>query len=119
MSQIWIRTLIVALIASQVVSEQVTILSQIHLIKTDETTSVPSDSILHSEQHRSTNLNSTLRLENVLEVFNLRDLATLWPNATGKFSSVCTTDMNEYFYGLQQRQIWATKSEYLYKFVFN
>lgn len=60
----------------------------------------------------SVNLTNVLRLENVLEVFNIRDVAKLWEqHATDQFTTECANDMHAYLHGLQQRQLWATKSK--------
>lgn len=72
-----------------------------------------------SEYHHTTdqgpdtlNLTSVLRLENVLEVFNIRDVARLWEQqATDQITTECANDMHAYLHGLQQHQLWATKSK--------
>lgn len=72
----------------------------------------------HSEYHTSDygsdslNLTNVLRLENVLEVFNIRDVAKLWEqHATDQITTECANDMHAYLHGLQQHQLWATKSK--------
>lgn len=73
----------------------------------------------HQSEYRTTahgpdslNLTSVLRLENVLEVFNIRDVAKLWEqHATDQITAECANDMHAYLHGLQQHQLWATKSK--------
>lgn len=68
----------------------------------------------HTTQHGSDSLNLTnvLRLENVLEVFNIRDVAKLWEqHATDQITTGCANDMHAYLHGLQQLHLWATKSK--------
>lgn len=68
----------------------------------------------HTTSHASADVNLTnvLRLENVLEVFNIRDVAKLWEQqATDQFTIECANDMRAYLHGLQQRKLWATKSK--------
>lgn len=62
------------------------------------------------------NLTDVLRLENVLEVFNIRDVAKLWEQqATDQFTTECANDMRAYLHGLQQRNLWATKSKSIFR----
>lgn len=69
-------------------------------------------SVDHPHRTDSVNLTNVLRLENVLEVFNIRDVAKLWEqHATDQFTTECANDMHDYLHGLQQRQLWATKSK--------
>lgn len=66
----------------------------------------------HSEMNNSSvNLTNFLRLEDVLKVFDIVELARKWHSIKNEFKSLCRTDMTDYFYGLKQHSIWATKSE--------
>lgn len=59
----------------------------------------------------SDNLTSFLRLEDVLRVFDILELARKWHLIKNEFEPLCKTDMTDYFHGLRQHSIWATKSE--------
>lgn len=66
----------------------------------------------HSEVTSSSdNLTSFLRLEDVLRVFDIVELARKWHSIKNEFKPQCRTDMTDYFHGLKQHSIWATKSE--------
>lgn len=67
----------------------------------------------HSEiTSSSDNLTSFLRLEDVLRVFDIVELAKKWHLIKNEFKPQCRTDMVDYFHGLKQYSIWATKSKY-------
>lgn len=67
----------------------------------------------------SVNLTNVLRLENVLEVFNIRDVAKLWQQSTDQYTPECANDMHAYLHGLQQHKSWATKSKSTLQYIFN
>lgn len=77
------------------------------------TTSTPAATTIHSHSMQASNLSDALRLENVLEVWNLREVAAVWPRASSDISTSCWTAMNQYFIGIQHHKLWATKSEYI------
>lgn len=66
--------------------------------------------------YRSDNITTFLRLEDVLRVFDLSELAGKWPNINGELNEQCSNDMSEYFHGLRQHNLWATKSKYFFFF---
>lgn len=75
-------------------------------------TSLPRIIEHHSEiTSSSDNLTSFLRLEDVLRVFDIMELAKKWHLIKNEFKPQCRTDMIDYFNGLRQHSIWATKSE--------
>lgn len=57
------------------------------------------------------NFTNLVRLEDVLMVFDVNQLATKWPKIKHELKSECAQDMTEYFRGLQQHKMWATKSK--------
>lgn len=66
----------------------------------------------HSGMNNSSdNLTIFLRLEDVLKVFDIVELARKWHSIKNEFKPLCRTDMTDYFHGLKQHNIWATKSE--------
>lgn len=66
----------------------------------------------HSEiVSSSDNLTNFLRLEDVLRVFDIVELARKWHSIKNEFKPQCRIDMTDYFHGLKQHSIWATKSE--------
>lgn len=126
MSRYWLRTIAIAIlfashqIAGQNVSHshsQTTIddshpLATVALNRTAK--NVPTSDLRHSIGHQSdsVNLTNVLRLENVLEVFDIREVAKLWERgSTDQFTTECASDMHAYLHGLQQRNLWATKSK--------
>lgn len=77
-------------------------------------TSLPRIIEHHSEIISSSdNLTSFLRLEDVLRVFDIIELAKKWHSIKNEFKLQCKTDMTDYFHGLKQHSIWATKSKCL------
>lgn len=60
---------------------------------------------------KSDNFTNLLRLEDVLMVFDLNELAAKWQNVKHEFKSDCSESMTMYFRGLQHRKMWATKSK--------
>lgn len=58
------------------------------------------------------NFTDLLRLEDVLMVFDLKQLANKWPHVKDALQPGCSTQMTNYFRGLQQRNLWAIKSMY-------
>lgn len=139
MSLFWIRTVVIVLFASQIIGQNVfnsrnqtlpfTVSnlnsseynhsdsppSHITLIERPTTLAVPSvKPVTHRAKEQihldNVNLTNALRLENVLEVFDLRKLAALWMTSSNRFTSNCSVDMNAYFHGIQHQKLWATKS---------
>lgn len=83
--------------------------------------SVPSIDVNHSHPTRSTaaghnsdNFTDLVRLEDVLTVFDLNELAAKWSTIQHDFQPKCRQDMTEYFRGLQMHNIWATKSKFIW-----
>lgn len=52
-----------------------------------------------------------LRLEDVLDIFSIEELAINWNSLNHQFHENCSRDMHEYFNGLKMQKIWAVKSE--------
>lgn len=61
---------------------------------------------------QSDNFTHLVRLEDVLTVFDLNELAAKWSKIQHEFKSKCSHDMTEYFRGLQQHKMWAVKSKF-------
>lgn len=81
-------------------------------VENNKKTSLPRILEHHSEMaSTSDNLTSFLRLEDVLRVFDIMELARKWHSIKNEFKPQCRTDMTDYFNGLKQHSIWATKSE--------
>lgn len=59
----------------------------------------------------SDNFTHIVRLEDVLTVFDVKELAGKWPTVRKQLRSECQQDMTEYFRGLQEHQMWAVKSK--------
>lgn len=88
-----------------------------HASSKSDRTSLPSSTAHHLHRNNNNNINATnfLRLEDVLDIFNIADLSLKWNNVNHQFHENCSRDMHEYFNGLQMRRIWAAKSE-LFRF---
>lgn len=66
---------------------------------------------LLSRESTADNFTNIVRLEDVLVIFDLNEIATNWPKIRHDLRSTCQHDMNEYFRGLQQHKMWAIKSK--------
>lgn len=76
--------------------------------------SVPLIADLPLEKAKSIdNFTSIVRLQDVLRVFDITELARKWHVIKGDFKSQCTTDMTKYLRGLKHHNLWATKSKCL------
>lgn len=73
----------------------------------------PPKIVEHHSKMTSISDNSTtfLRLEDALRVFDIVGLAKKWHSIKNEFKPQCSIDMTDYFQGLKQHNIWATKSE--------
>lgn len=76
--------------------------------KSDRTSSSTAQHLLNNKYDNATHF---LRLEDVLDIFNIEELALNWNNVDHQFHGNCSRDMHEYFYGLRTHKIWAIKSE--------
>ncbi|XP_013108228.1 nose resistant to fluoxetine protein 6 [Stomoxys calcitrans] len=56
-------------------------------------------------------LKLTLRLKEMLNIFDLSYLASQWINVRSDVSANCSQDIYKYFQGLQQAKIWAMKMD--------
>lgn len=65
--------------------------------------SIPTD---HSD-----NFTQIVRLEDVLMMFDLKELAAKWATVRKQLRLECQQDMTEYFRGLQEHRMWAVKSK--------
>lgn len=73
---------------------------------------IPAVPLVADHPHVSTdNFTHIVRLEDVLMVFDVKELAAKWPSVRSEVKSECAHDMTEYFRGLQQHNIWAIKSK--------
>lgn len=136
MSQFCLRTITIAILfaSHQILGQNVShIHSQHTLASPNDDSNVPASIALnrtaknvpsskHAEHHsgyhiiehrsESVNLTNVLRLENVLEVFDIREVAKLWERqSTDQFTTECANDMHAYLHGLHERSLWATKSK--------
>lgn len=57
------------------------------------------------------NFTDLVRLQDVLMVFDLHEIAAKWTKIQHEFKSDCRQSMTEYFRGLQQHKMWAIKSK--------
>lgn len=74
---------------------------------------------LLSRESTADNFTNLVRLEDVLVIFDLDEIATNWPKIRHDLRSNCQHDMNEYLRGLQQHKMWAIKSKLKFQcFVF-
>jgi hypothetical protein len=76
--------------------------------------------IVNCENHLMTNepksnisaFNNATRINDLLSVFNIREIGLKWPQIHNRLSSECESDMTEYLDGLSQEVLWALKSEF-------
>lgn len=73
--------------------------------KTAKSLHVPSN---YQEVNNFTNL---VRLADILDIFNIADVAREWNAHEHQFNMNCSKHMKEYFNGLQRGNLWAVKSE--------
>lgn len=66
----------------------------------------------HVISAHSDNFTNLLRLEDVLMVFDIDELAAKWMKIQHEFKTECAQDMTEMFRGLQQHKLWAIKSKF-------
>jgi hypothetical protein len=57
------------------------------------------------------NYENITRLEDVLDIYNINTIGLNWINVSGHLGKSCAYNMMEYLNGLQERKIWAMKSE--------
>lgn len=107
MSKFTLRTISVVLLVAQIFGESLP-----HNQTASQVPSSTASSRGHSALHSvDVSLNDTLRLENVLEVFNIRTVSTRWDRTSKQISSECSGVMAQYLSGLKHRSIWAVKSK--------
>ncbi|XP_055326560.1 nose resistant to fluoxetine protein 6 [Sitodiplosis mosellana] len=68
----------------------------------------PSHQVITGQSDNFTHL---VRLQDVLTVFDLNELAAKWSKIQHEFKSKCVHDMTEYFRGLQHHKMWAIKMD--------
>lgn len=57
-------------------------------------------------------------LSDILVIFNVKELAAMWPKVQHDVRTECQHDMIEYFRGLAKQKVWAQKSKiYLLSFL--
>lgn len=61
----------------------------------------------------NTNSTKLVRISELLDIFNIEQLATLWNTLDAEISDHCSNDMVDYLNGLKSGKLWAVKSEYL------
>lgn len=66
-----------------------------------------------THQMQTDNFTNLVRLEDVLMVFNLNEVAAKWPVIQHEFKAGCARDIMEYFRGLKQYKMWAIKSKFV------
>lgn len=71
---------------------------------------------LSIDHTHSDNFTKIVRLEDVLVIFDLNELAARWPKIQHDLKSECRHDMTEYLRGLQQHKLWAVKSKLIFDF---
>lgn len=102
---------------TQALSEQ---MSPLNLRLQDVNISLYSPNIPESLDLTVTNidLTNTLRLKDMLNVFDLNVIASQWINIRSKFSANCSQDIIKYLQGLRQSTMWSVKSKYAFKKIY-
>lgn len=57
------------------------------------------------------NFQNLTRIEDLLDLFSIDEIGTQWTRLYDKLSPACSVDMSHYLTGLEQRKLWALKSE--------
>lgn len=57
------------------------------------------------------NYENLTRIEDILELFSVDVIGSQWTKIHKRLSTVCARNMVEYLSGLEQKEIWAIKSE--------
>lgn len=57
-------------------------------------------------------LSQALRLKDMLNIFDVQQLAANWNSLRSEISANCSNDMRSYFEGLKGGALWAAKSKY-------
>lgn len=80
---------------------------------------ISSLSTLHldASHHEHDNFTDFVRLADVLDIFNLEELARAWHQHESIFNHNCSTHMKEYFRALQKGHLWAVKSKFSQFFI--
>lgn len=66
---------------------------------------------LASSYQEHDNFTNFVRLADVLDIFNIEEVARVWHQHESEFNHNCSKHMKEYFRGLQKGHLWAVKSE--------
>lgn len=57
------------------------------------------------------NFYNLTRIEDLLDLYNINEIGAQWKQIHDKVNPICAQNMMEYLDGLEQRTIWAIKSE--------
>lgn len=79
-------------------------------IKSEKSLYLPSTSTVYQDQQHD-NFTNLVRLADILDIFNIEDVAKVWSQHEHEFNKNCSKHMKEYFRGLQKASLWAVKSE--------
>lgn len=113
MAKLLLRTISIYLFVTQIYGENLTepnVPSPSSLLSSSpSTTTIRS---LHLNNTIDVNLNGTLRLENVLEVFNIRTVSSKWDHISEQITPKCSNEMALYLNGLKNQRPWAVKSKF-------
>ncbi|KNC30260.1 hypothetical protein FF38_14520 [Lucilia cuprina] len=89
-------------------SDQMTPLNlRLHDVNPLVNSSIPSDAGLVS----NIDLTNTLRLKDLLNVFDLNVIASQWINIRSEFSTNCSQDIYKYLQGLSNSTLWSVKMD--------
>lgn len=70
---------------------------------------VDSSDIVNKDLVR--NFYNLTRIEDLLDLFSMNEIGAQWKQIHDKVNPICARNMIEYLSGLEQRTIWAIKSE--------
>lgn len=63
---------------------------------------------------KNIDLTNTLRLKDMLNVFDLNLIASQWINIKSDFSANCSQDIYKYLQGLSNGTLWSVKSKFFF-----
>lgn len=83
------------------------------ITETDFNDQIEFDSNLNS------NFSNLVRISDLLDVFNIENIGSMWSTFGHKLNKNCSADMVKYLKGLQSGQSWAIKSKFFLIIIIN
>lgn len=89
----------------------ITIVFTLHCVKT-QSQNDPASRINHLKKDSAVhNYENITRIEEILDLFSVGVIGSQWTKIYKRLSTVCAENMMKYLSGLEQKEVWAIKSE--------